>query len=105
MTGVGLVGLGVGAFAGQLASTSRGANGLGSAVLGVFYMLRMAGDLGDGKLTWASPIGWAQQTFPYLDNRWWPLGLNLLAFVVLSLAAMALSARASSRADRACSGG
>lgn len=57
VTGVGLVGLGIGALAGQVASTSRGANALGSVVLGVLYVLRMVGDLGDGRLTWVSPVG------------------------------------------------
>ena len=95
MTGVGLVGLGVGAFAGHLASTSRGANALGSAALGVFYMLRMAGDLGDGKLTWASPIGWAQEMQPWGANRWWPLGLIVLLTGVL----LAVAARLESHRD------
>ncbi len=75
--GVGLSGLGVGAVAGQVASTSRGANALGSAVLLAFYVLRMLGDLGDGRLTWASPIGWGQLMQPYATDRWWPFGLLL----------------------------
>lgn len=83
MTGVGLMALGVGALAGQVASTSRGANGLASSVLGVFYMIRMIGDLGDGKLTWASPIGWAQEMQPWGANRWWPFGLIVLLTVAL----------------------
>ena len=95
MTGVGLVGLGVGALAGQLASTSRGANALGSAALGVFYVLRMAGDLGDGKLTWASPIGWAQQMQPWGANRWWPLG----SIVLLTAVLLAVAARLESHRD------
>lgn len=87
IAGVGLVALGVGAVAGQVASTSRGANALGSAVLGGFYLLRMAGDLGDGRLTWASPIGWGQEMQPWGANRWWPLGL--LAAVAVALLAVA----------------
>ena len=93
MTGVGLVAIGVGAVAGQVASTSRGANGLGSAVLGVFYLLRMVGDLGDGRLTWASPIGWGQQMQPWGANRWWPLALMLLLTVALLAIAIRLEAR------------
>ncbi len=92
MTGVGLVAIGVGAVAGQVASTSRGANGLGSAVLGVFYLLRMVGDLGDGRLTWASPIGWGQQMQPWGANRWWPLALILLLTVALLAIAILLEA-------------
>ena len=86
MAGVGLVALGIGAVAGQVTSTSRGANALGSVVLGVFYVLRMIGDLGDGRLTWASPVGWGQQTQPWggepvvaVGSSSWPLTGVLLA--------------------------
>lgn len=89
VAGVGLVGLGVGAVAGQVASTSRGANALASSVIIGFYVLRMVGDLGDGALTWASPIGWGQQMQPYAGNRWWPLALLMaLTAALLAIAAM-----------------
>ena len=88
VTGVGLVALGVGALAGQVTSTSRGANALGSVILGAFYLLRMIGDLGDGRLTWVSPIGWGQEMRPWGGNRWWPLALLvLLAAALVTVAA------------------
>lgn len=88
VTGVGLVALGVGSVAGQLTTTSRGANALGSVVLGSFFVLRMVGDLGDGRLTWVSPIGWGQQMQPWGANRWWPLALLVgLTGVLLAVAA------------------
>lgn len=93
VTGVGLVALGVGAVSGQVAATSRGANALGSAVLGLFYLLRMIGDLGDGRLTWVSPIGWGQEMQPWGANRWWPLGLSLLAAAALLVVAVRIEAR------------
>ncbi|WNM27442.1 ABC transporter permease [Demequina capsici] len=83
LTGVGLVSVGVGALAGQLASTSRGANSLGAIVVIGFYVLRMIGDLGGGALTWASPFGWGQAMAPWGANRWWPLGLMLLLAAAL----------------------
>jgi len=89
IAGVGLVGLGVGAVAGQVASTSRGANALASAVVIGFYVLRTIGDLGNGVVSWASPIGWGQQMQPYAGNRWWPLAL-LLALTAALLAVAAL---------------
>lgn len=92
VTGVGLVGLGVGAVAGQVASTSRGANALGSAVLGVLYVMRMVGDLGDGRLTWASPVGWGQEMQPWGADRWWPFGLLVVLAVVLLALATVLEA-------------
>lgn len=92
VAGVGLVGVGVGALAGQVASTSRGANALGSVVIGAFYVLRMIGDLGDGALTWASPIGWGQQMKPYADDVWWPFALMLLLTAGLFAAAARIEA-------------
>lgn len=93
ITGMALVALGVGAVAGQLASTSRGANALGAIAILGFYVLRMIGDLGNGALTWASPIGWAQQMAPWGANRWWPFGLLLLLAAALLSAAWVLEAR------------
>ena len=93
VTGLGLVGIGVAAVAGQVASTSRAANGLASSVLGGFYVLRMIGDLGDGKLTWASPIGWGQEMQPFGGNRWWPLGLSVAFAALLVAVAAWLEAR------------
>ncbi|MCB2412755.1 ABC transporter permease [Demequina sp. TTPB684] len=95
VTGVGLVGLGVGAVAGQIASTSRGANALASTVIIVAYVLRMMGDLGNGVLTWFSPIGWGQHMQPYAGNRWWPL----VPLIVLSAALLAVAMRIESRRD------
>ncbi len=89
VAGVGLVGLGVGAVAGQVASTSRGANALASTLIIGFYVLRMVGDLGNGALSWGSPIGWGQQMQPYAGNKWWPLALLLaLAAALLAVAAL-----------------
>jgi ABC-2 type transport system permease protein len=48
-------------------------------------MLRAAGDIGDGALSWFSPIGWAQKTRPFAGERWWPL-LIAAAFTVGLLA-------------------
>ena len=92
VTGVGLVGLGVGAVAGQVSSTSRGANSLGATVLVVLYVMRMAGDLGNGVLTWASPIGWGQHMQPYAGNRWWPFALLVVLAVLLLAVAGRLEA-------------
>jgi ABC-2 type transport system permease protein len=95
MTGVGLVGVGVGALAGQVAATSRGANTIGSIALGACYVLRMVGDLGDGRLTWVSPVGWGQQMQPWGANRWWPF----LLLMLLAAALLALAARLEARRD------
>ena len=41
-------------------------------------MLRAIGDVGNGVLSWTSPIGWAQSIRPYADERWWVLVLPIV---------------------------
>lgn len=93
VAGVGLVGMGIGAVAGQLALTSRGANALASSVVILLYVIRMAGDMGDGTLSWLSPIGWAQKMEPYAADRWWPFLLLVLTAALLLAVAWLLEGR------------
>ncbi|MDK1473057.1 ABC transporter permease [Streptomyces sp. 549] len=79
----------------QVTAYSRGASGMALAAVGAAYVLRAAGDVGSDTLSWLSPIGWAQRTYPYLDNRWWPLLLAL----ALAAAAAALAYRLSTLRD------
>ncbi|MFI7539968.1 ABC transporter permease [Actinoplanes sp. NPDC049599] len=87
----------VAAVAAQLAGGARAARSIALLVLGVAYVLRLAGDvsgIGDGAtgwLSWLSPIGWVQRLFPYGADVWWPIipavGLSALlvgAAVVLA---------------------
>jgi len=91
---LGLSGLVFGALAAltaQVAETSRAASGLAGTGLGLAYAVRATGDARDGNLSWLSPIGWAQQTRPFADERWWvlllPLGMSLgLATLAVALA-------------------
>jgi ABC-2 type transport system permease protein len=94
-TGVGLVFLGIAAFVGQLAQTSRSANGIACTVLGIAYLVRAAGDLSAkngvaGVASWASPIGWAQAMRSYGENNWAPLVLLVGAAVILCAVALRL---------------
>jgi ABC-2 type transport system permease protein len=93
LAGVGILFAGVAAVAVQVSQSTGGAYGLVGAVLGAAYALRAAGDVGDGTLSWLSPIGWSQAMQPYADDRWWPLALLLGSTVVLVTAAFALVAR------------
>jgi ABC-2 type transport system permease protein len=95
--GVGIVFLGIAALAGQLAQTSRGANGLAVTVLGIAYLLRAAGDLAAtddvaGGASWASPLGWGQAMRSYGENNWAPLLLLVGVAVVLCAISLRLEA-------------
>ncbi|SLM90984.1 ABC transporter permease [Brevibacterium yomogidense] len=73
---VGLFFTGATATMAQLGESSRSATALSGGLLGLAYVIRMAGDapeVGGTALSWASPLGWAQQTAPYVDDLWWPL--------------------------------
>ncbi len=88
----------VGAVAAQLTDGAGGARGIALGALGVAYMLRAAGDTGGsdsgvGWLSWLSPIGWAQQTRSYADERWWVFALVVALVVLLATVAFALLAR------------
>ena len=90
MAGVGMVFAGVAAVTAQVASGTRAALAAGGVAVGVAFVLRAIGDVGDGALSWLSPIGWAQAIRAYADERWWVLVLPLAATVALVLAARAL---------------
>jgi ABC-2 type transport system permease protein len=53
----------------------------------------MIGDLGDGRLTWVSPLGWGQEMQPWGANRWWVLALLLGLAIVLLAVALLLEGR------------
>ena len=93
IAGVGLAFAALTAVSVQVFENTRAAYGAVGLVLGAAYVLRAAGDVGDGTLSWASPIGWGQRTFPYAGNRWWPLLLTLGASLVMGVGAVALLAR------------
>ena len=88
----------VAGVAAQLAEGAGAARGIAISVLGLAFLLRVAGDVGGEDnglswLSWASPIGWVQQVRPFDDERWWVFALAAGAFVVLAAAAYALSSR------------
>jgi ABC-2 type transport system permease protein len=91
--GVGLVFAAVAAVTVQITEHARGAAGMAIGVIGLAYVLRAAGDVGDGTLSWFSPIGWAQRSYPFVDDLWWPLLLTLAVAVVASAAGYVLSGR------------
>jgi ABC-2 type transport system permease protein len=93
LTGVGLVFAGIAAVAVQISQTTSAASGMVGAAIGGAYLLRAAGDVGDGTLSWLSPIGWGQEMRPYAGERWWPLALSLVAASALVGVAFALRAR------------
>lgn len=75
---VGWVFVGVAVVAAQVMSTARGALGVAGAALGLSFVIRAVGDIGDNGVSWGSPLGWAQAVRAFAAERWWTLGLCLV---------------------------
>jgi ABC-2 type transport system permease protein len=99
---VGITFAAVAAVAAQIAETSRGANGLAAAAVGIAFVLRAVGAV-SGKAvdsgltvvsawpTWLSPVGWGEEVRAFDQNNWWVFGLFALVFVGLAGAAFVLT--------------
>jgi ABC-2 type transport system permease protein len=81
------------AVAAQITENTRVVYGIGGLVLGAAFVLRAIGDVGDGTISWSSPIGWAQKTRPFAGERWWPFLVIVAATGALAALAIALSRR------------
>ncbi|MGD6744637.1 ABC transporter permease [Streptomyces sp. BH106] len=95
--GCGMVFATMAAIVAQFTESARLARGATSAVLGVAFVLRAAGDSGtnDGSspLTWISPVGWVENVRAFADERWWVLGLFLAAVLIQGAVGYALAGR------------
>jgi len=89
----GLVFAGITIVCAQLTENTRVVFGTAGAVLAAAFLIRVAGDIGDGTLSWFSPIGWAQKTRPFAGERWWPLFIPAVFTVGLAVLGTALSTR------------
>ncbi|MCL1872757.1 MAG: ABC transporter permease [Clostridiales bacterium] len=76
----------------QLSSSKSGATGLSFLSLGLFYMMRAAGDMnGSEILSCISPLGLILRAQAYIENHWWPVFVLLLAGAIISTAAYKLN--------------
>lgn len=90
---IGLVFTALALVTAQISENGRTASGLAGLVLGYAFTVRAVGDIGDGRLSWLSPIGWSQKLRPYAGERWWPLLVPFAVTVLLLMTARALGAR------------
>jgi ABC-2 type transport system permease protein len=79
--------------AAQVSENTRVVYGIGGVVLGASFVLRAIGDIGDGTISWLSPIGWAQKTRPFAGERWWPFLVVVGATALVSWLALVLARR------------
>ncbi|TQJ30989.1 ABC transporter permease [Microbacterium sp. SLBN-146] len=100
---IGVCFAGIAALAAQVMPSSRGANGLAAAIVGVAYLIRGIGDaLGTATdltsvspswISFLSPIGWAQATAPFSSADPLPLLAVVGLGAVTGVAAILVRAR------------
>ncbi|MGY1938434.1 ABC transporter permease [Nocardia gipuzkoensis] len=88
--GVGVTFAAVTAVAAQIFENPRSVYGAVGLALAAAYVARAIGDVGSGAASWASPIGWAQRSYPYAGDRWWTVLLFAAATLALTALAFAL---------------
>ena len=89
----GLVFAAVALVAAQLTASTRATYGITGAVIGASYVLRAVGDVGNGTLSWLSPIGWGQAMHAFSGERWWPALISIATALGLGIAALRLFER------------
>jgi ABC-2 type transport system permease protein len=90
---LGFVFAGVAAVVAQITENTRVVSGVSGTVLGAAFVVRGAGDVGDGTLSWLSPIGWSQKARPFAGERWWPLLVSFAFAAGLVVVAGVLTTR------------
>ncbi|GGK92988.1 ABC transporter permease [Nocardia jinanensis] len=74
-------------LAAQISATTRACYAITGTALAVSYLLRAVGDVGNGVLSWFSPLGWGQAMRPYDGEIWWPAALSVVVAVAIGYAA------------------
>lgn len=82
------------ALAAQLTERVRGTYAIAFSVLGVAFALRAVGDAGSVPFaSWLSPLGWAQASHAFAENRWWPILLAWTLSAAMIVVALSVEAR------------
>lgn len=92
---LGLVFAAIAMVTAQVTENTRVVHGITGVILGASFIVRGIGDIGDGRWSWLSPIGWAQKTRPFAGEAWWPL----LVLLAVTAATTSVAARLSTRRD------
>lgn len=90
---LGLVFTGTATVIAQITENIRVVYGSCAALIGVAFVLRAIGDIGDGRLSWLSPIGWSQKVRPYAGEQWWAFCVPAVVTVLTLTAAWLLNER------------
>ena len=75
----------------QLSKNTRTVLSYSFSFLGLAYLMRAVGDVGQNFLTWISPLGLVLQAQVYVNNYWWPVGLVIIMAIIVAGIALYLN--------------
>lgn len=75
----------------QIFSSSRKSLGGSFAILGISYLVRAVGDIGNDTVSILSPLGWVMRVQVYVENNLWPIVISFVVAVVLFSVAFVLN--------------
>lgn len=75
----------------QLSENTKGTMGYSFTFLGVAYIVRAVGDVGNETLARISPLGLILRTQVYVNNYWWPIIIMLAASLGVAVLALYLN--------------
>ncbi len=80
--GAGMIGGIIALVMAQIFPSSGGATGSTLGIIGLLYILRGATDVSNPDISMINPMGWTYMTYPFTENRFYPI-LYILIFVCL----------------------
>ncbi|SBW03837.1 conserved membrane hypothetical protein [uncultured Eubacteriales bacterium] len=79
-------------LAAQIFSTSRGTTGSAFTLLGLFYVMRMSGDMSDNAFSVISPMGLGLRVSAFYEDNFTPILVLLVEAAIVGAAALAVCA-------------
>ena len=67
----------------QATQSSRGTIGYATGFLLISFFIRGFGEMNQSSVAWLSPLHWLIRPEPYVKNNWFPIGLTILASLLL----------------------
>ncbi|MFZ8763375.1 ABC transporter permease [Enterococcus diestrammenae] len=86
----GILGGVLGLLVAQIMATSAGATGGALSIVGVLYLLRAVTDVSHVQWSMVNPMGWTYLTYPFTENRWYPIVFGVIFALVVTLIAFLL---------------
>lgn len=67
----------------QIMPSASGTIGTTLGIIGLLYIIRASSDVADPNLSLLNPMGWTYLTYPFSENRWYPLGIGIIFTLII----------------------